>query len=212
MDGLNFDELNTLGFEEFAELFFEEMEIPKKKKRERVELSMDIYEVMLLLFELIGEQKTRELVDSNYDLTFFRENYQPLVLAAVKPKKKSEKEYVNKYVNEFTDDVLFATMIGVGAYWLSNKRAAIIALNEANTVCGYVDLLEAIRKGYTRKQWLTMKDDKVRPTHDILDDVIKPINGYFEVGSELMLYPHDYVNCNDPNELVNCRCSLIFLL
>ena len=208
---LNFDDLNTLGFDAFAESYYEVMEITPKQKRDRVRLSKKLNELMLFIFTLIEEQKSRNLIDRDFLLKQFRDDLTPIVIAEVRPRDKKQNAYVDKYINDMPDDVLYATMLGVGAYWLSKERAASIALNEANTIRNYGDLLDAMRKGFTRKQWLTMGDMKVRPTHEAVDSVIKPIDGYFEVGGELMLYPHDYVNCNNPAELVNCRCSLAYV-
>lgn len=202
---MDFDRLNQLGFDAFAEEYFGEMEITKEQKDERVDVSKKVRELMLLIFTLIDESKSRKALDEDHVLEYFREE-----LTGIVSDELSLNDDVKKYIDDVTDDVLYATLINTGAYWLSEQRASVIGLNEANTIRGYGDLEEAIDAGYTKKKWVTMRDDKVRITHSKVDGMVKSIDGYFEVGDDLMLYPHDYVN-GSADETVNCRCSLVYL-
>ena len=82
----------------------------------------------------------------------------------------------------------------ISDYWLSIHRAALIARNEANAFLNYSDYVEAKNQGKKTKTWLTMEDSKVDET--------------FEVGNSEMRFPLDDLFSPDPNEVVNCRCSI----
>ena len=56
-----------------------------------------------------------------------------------------------------------------GGYWLSYNRAEDIAKNEANTFLNYTDYVDAKERGATKKRWLTMLDNKVRPSHFMVE-------------------------------------------
>ena len=98
---------------------------------------------------------------------------------------------------------LFAT--DVIKRWLSQDRANLIALNEANWKWNNEEYFDAQENNKT-KIWHTALDERVRLTHISLEGVELPINEPFHVGSSLMQFP-----C-DPNgamsEIANCRCTL----
>jgi uncharacterized protein with gpF-like domain len=101
-------------------------------------------------------------------------------------------------------------------YWTSEDRAKFIAENEANTLFNSKEFIEAKAKGYTHKIWMAYPDDRVRPTHVEVDGAKVPIGVYFDVGRARMLYPKDVTSefstgeeC--PEEIVNCRCTVIYV-
>jgi HK97 family phage portal protein len=69
--------------------------------------------------------------------------------------------------------------------------------------------LEAMRQtGVTTKEWLSSKDDKVRPTHEELDGKQVGIGDAFLSSSGAQLqFPGD--PAAPPEEVVQCRCTLI---
>jgi hypothetical protein len=84
-----------------------------------------------------------------------------------------------------------------------------IAENEANTSYAYIEYIQAIKQGKTRKQWLDIKDNKERKTHLRVGSEVKPIREPFKVGDSLMLFPKDKKTYSaDDKEVVNCRCSI----
>jgi HK97 family phage portal protein len=72
-------------------------------------------------------------------------------------------------------------------------------------------LIESYRiAGYEGKMWMTAGDERVRDSHaalegstELLDETFKTING------NTLLYPGDRMSCDDPAEIINCRCTLI---
>lgn len=97
---------------------------------------------------------------------------------------------------------------------MSNDRATLVSVNEANSILGYRQLQEAKERGYTIKTWITEGDRKVRKTHREVDMQEIPLFDYFVVGNSLMLFPHDNVSEYGRNaeakEIVNCRCSVVY--
>ena len=96
----------------------------------------------------------------------------------------------------------------VEEYWLSIHRAENIAQNESNTFMNYSDFLDAKERGYTKKTWLTMLDDKVRDTHEDVEGQTVGIDEFFHVGGSEMRFPHDWEQSPDPKEVINCRCAV----
>ena len=87
-----------------------------------------------------------------------------------------------------------------------------IAENEANTMYEDEDYILALKEGMTRKKWVTIQDRRVRDTHREVEGVTIPIDEFFQVGNAQMLYPKDVINGGGyPEEIVNCRCSCIYL-
>lgn len=93
-------------------------------------------------------------------------------------------------------------------YWLSEKRAFLIAGNEANSILNYSDYAYAVYEGNTQKQWLTMEDEKVRMSHAEINGQIIGINDLFVVGDSVMRFPHDTEYGATPQEIIGCRCTV----
>lgn len=76
-------------------------------------------------------------------------------------------------------------------------------------IMGVVLAVMATQNG--QKSWVSMEDDKVRPTHqqadaDYANNPI-PSNQPFIVGGSEMMYPGD--PSGPPGEVINCRCILV---
>lgn len=60
-----------------------------------------------------------------------------------------------------------------------------------------------------RKQWITMEDERVRSTHEYLQDMIVPLD------EDFYTYDGDHAPApglfSDPANVVNCRCSLTLI-
>jgi hypothetical protein len=93
-------------------------------------------------------------------------------------------------------------------YYLSKDRALDIAETEANTIMNYSDYQDAINNGFTKKQWLTEKDNKVRKSHQLVDNKVVGIKDYFKVGGDMMLFPHDLSMNPKAQNIINCRCHI----
>lgn len=99
---------------------------------------------------------------------------------------------------------LFAT--DVIRRWLSQDRANLIALNEANWKWNNEEYFDAQENNKT-KIWHTALDERVRLTHISLEGVELPINEPFHVGSSLMMFATDSSLGASISEIANCRCT-----
>lgn len=186
--------------------YFDKMSLTDRQKQERIRAAQDFEEVFLLFLLLLAIQHEHKVEITATD--DFIANY----TGAVK-----------KYLDDDDFAVVYVTMIAAllkettiehidDEYYTSLDRAMVLAENEANTVLNEKDYQDAVALGYTRKQWITERDNRVRPTHEEVDSVTIPINELFVVGNAVMRYPHDVEMAGEfPEELSNCRCSVAYL-
>lgn len=57
------------------------------------------------------------------------------------------------------------------------------------------------------KRWVTIHDDRVRPSHVAVDGQARPLDGTFLVGGHALRYPGDPLA--PPEERINCRCAIV---
>ena len=95
---------------------------------------------------------------------------------------------------------------------LSRGRAARIARTEThNAAMAAQDAILKYRKvPVATKTWVTAQDDKVRPSHQAVSGVTVPFNEPFSVGGSQMMRPGDQSLGAGAEEVVNCRCALLY--
>lgn len=206
---LAFDNINKLGDAKPRPTYtewFDKMDVTPEQKRKRVRLA-DILEDEILLFFGVYIAAMRYAVEVD--------------------KARAEREYIanlraeledagirSQIIDNYIEDVVRGEIdvtderFREGEYWLSQERAQTIAQNDSNILWHNQEYQDAVEAGMTEKQWLTMKDERVRPTHAEVDDEIIPIDEPFVVGSSLMMYPMDTSLGADESEIVNCRCAV----
>lgn len=201
-----FDEINDLSQDEILDIdtYFDEMELPDKEKEKRKEFSKSITDVMLFIFALFSVMRQYDYINKKYIISQLQSRYSKVVLQYIDIDKA-----VDDYIQRFSEEIVDTTLKYLDEeYYLSNDRATLVSVNEANSILGYRQLQEAKERGYTRKTWITEGDRKVRKTHREVDMRKIPIDEYFLVGDSLMMYPHDF-NA-EAKETVNCRCSILY--
>lgn len=206
------DELNILSngsaafdYHEFINHYFDTMRISEKQKKKRIEAAEEIFDAVLLFLiwcenapERVKEEEVQRSFENMYKEVIFQYGYPD--------------DYFELYVLLFIPTLISTTLAHFGEpYFTSVERTAAIAVNESNSVLNHVELQQAVDEGYTHKQWLTEMDEKVRPTHQEMEGMTIPINEPFVVGLSYMMMPHDTTMGADPEEIVNCRCSLAYL-
>ena len=218
----NFEELNILKrHSEPYEEYFRVMKLPRKALERRIRLAIDMEEAFATFFEVlmmgvideltVKQQLMYDIYDALGDEKRFKTDAQKdkYVTDLVNETYRSTVENLAKYPNDYD-------YTGKTPYWVSNDRAMFIAENEANTVFNSQEYVEAIYEGRTQKMWVTFADDRVRPTHDEIALETIPIDDYFQVGDAIMLYPKDVTSelstgALHPEEVVNCRCKLLYI-
>lgn len=201
-----FDELNNLSEDELLDIsdYFDSMELSNKEKEKRKDFAESINEIMLFIFTLFSLMKDYKYINKQFIISQLQSRYSEVILKFMDTNK-----YIQDYIKKFSKEVVDITLkYPDEEYYLSDDRAFIISVNEANSVLGYQQLQEAKEQGFTYKTWITEKDSKVRKTHKEVDNMKIPIDYYFPVGNSLMMYPHDMDA--EPEETVNCRCTLKF--
>lgn len=205
-----FEELNNLGATNVEvipiEQYFDEMPLSEEEKEERIELAHELNDVFLFLFALFVAYKENNVPLNKATIvqqvsTRFRN------VISIYPQYDLIKDDIDGYVDEYVSNCYDITNRNQDdAYYTSDDRAMIIAEEETNSVFNDFDYAEAIDLGKTKKQWVTMRDRRVRHTHSVLDGKTTGINNTFAVGNSLMLYPRDTSHNAQMKEIANCRC------
>jgi hypothetical protein len=197
--------------------FFGEMEISETEKKRREELADDLLILFLLFF---SEVEAENVVGNKADIKYYEdmlyrqysddvETYIVLVAALLGGKKIPEtlKEDIKTRIK----DIVNTTFKFKDEYYTSKDRATLLACNEANYVCNNTEYHIAKYQGYRHKKWVTMRDEKVRATHALADGQTIDIGDYFKIGQAEMLYPMDMSRNAPPEEVIGCRCSIVYL-
>ena len=182
------------------EEFFDAMDLTEEQREKRERVADKLFWVFAALFVLAQTTQDEEIC------VWWLDNQLTMIVQEYGVYNSYSVLYIDKFTREYVD----VTFRNDGEYFVSDDRALLGALNEANAIVGYEELEDAIEDGATYKIWVTEKDNKVRPTHKVINGKKIPIDDFFEVGGERLLYPRDEVNCGDLAELTNCRCHLSF--
>lgn len=201
-----FDEINDLSENSSIDIeqYFDEMELSDEEKEKRKEFSRSMEEVVLFIFALFSIMREYGYLNKQYIISQLQIRYSEVVLQYMNIDKA-----IDGYIQEFSEEIVDTTLkYSDEEYYLSDDRAVIISVNEANSILGYRQLQEAKEKGHTKKMWVTERDNKVRKTHRAVDGKTIDIDNYFLVGDSLMQYPHDMNG--SAKETCGCRCTLKF--
>jgi len=206
MAQMSIDELNSFDAEEYIEDYFKPMRISEDRKEERQDAAKDFRDILLLILALIAIEYEKNLLDWPYIQNQFRTE-----LLRVSLMYAADSEAIQDYVNSKSYEFVQITQEQdlSDPYWTSDMRATHEAVNEANDVIAISEMQRAEMMGAVSKRWKTERDDRVRPTHRAVDGVTKAIDEMFNVGKDLMRFPHDWYY--SAKESYNCRCGLDYL-
>ena len=206
---LSFDELNALVTNERSlpyETYFGEMTLPEEEKAERIKMAEDLEEVfittMIWLFTLEQANNTnyepvRQLMEDDY--------------MEVLRKYVEVDNYLKTYVKSFSYDVIDSTKKHKNdPYYYSLDRARFMAENEVNTAINHARYIEAVNAGKTMKRWESIIDEVTRKDHIEINGKYIPIGQAFRVCDSWMLFPKDMSMNPNPNQVINCRCSIMY--
>lgn len=187
------DELNKL----FG-AYFKVMELSDEDRKKRIDCAFFFYDAVWYVLTLIRLDKENDRLE---DKDFYKRSLEYRL-------ESMEVPYEN-YIKDSADEIIDSTFRNMDEdYFLSEDRAILIAQNEANTVMNGVDFFNAKKSGKRYKTWIAELDDRTRPDHAAVDFMKIPIDDMFQVGNDLMRFPHDYTASAE--NVVNCRCSCIY--
>lgn len=193
------DELNVL-----ADEYYSVMDIPEEKKEKRKEDAWELFDLFMLFFLWFEEAEEKGVPDTTYFLPRFQNELQEVVSSITEVD-----DYFISYIAILALGVYTTTQAHRGEkYYLSEDRAVNLALNESLSINNHLELEQAKKDGYTTKTWRTELDDKVRPTHAVMEGETIPIDSLFVVGNSLLEMPHDITHGADASEISGCRCWL----
>lgn len=215
--------------------FFDEMNILRSEKKERLELSkrikksMDEFFAKQLLDIILGsflhaitsQQYRDELLDlyvamagaAMDDIAQDRE-----VIAKAERFAKYIEDTTEKNIQAIKGNSRFELSRQIGTMMaetdipseinrlFSSERALEIALNETNWIYNYIQHQNLVASGQLTHTWLSQEDERVRPTHVVADGQTVPINQPFIVGGYQLLFPGDDSLGAPVNETILCRC------
>lgn len=183
------------------ERYFEEMELPDDEIEKRIRVASDFQRFFygLFLTMLAGEALRQDYINdirNEYLRICDRYDLRPNM----------------NHIDRLSETIVDNTLENIDTdFYTSIGRSINIAECETNNSANYEELQEAIENGFTQKTWITMRDNKVRDTHVVLDNTTIGIDEFFQVGEAEMLFPCDEENGFDhPEEINNCRCVCIF--
>ena len=202
-----FDELNqmvenprSIAYEEY----FGEMELTETEKKKRISLAEKLEDNFLpILIWLFTMQQFGGVLNWEAARLRFETGYQKSIDGVV-----DLDNYTKKRIQTFSYDVTESTRSHADDFWYYSKdRVRFMSENESNISWEYQTYMDAIKKGKTRKQWITMRDKRVRHTHKQVDGKAIGIQDVFLVGDSLMLHSGDSSLGASPKELIACRCT-----
>lgn len=220
----NFSELNNMSAK-----WYSKMEIPQRKRKERIDLSVLFAEIFSLFFDIIDDYKLRDLNDledwlcerleiasSNFvgvdNLAYINDwsvKKAKKIVKSTTQYLEDETEGTEETKEEDKGEIVFEE-IGASVpkkdYGTSEVRALLLGIECASSMANYKDLYDAYDDGMTNKVWITEGDDKVRVTHQEVDHVDLPISKPFIVGNSYMMFPGDTSYNAEDKEIANCRC------
>ena len=179
--------------------FFDEMDVEYVEQRTQMAISLERIVQDVLLLALVGEVTREELIEQ------LIEEYSQAILAnGYKPNYAHIERVAETLVDNTLEDI-------DNPYMTSTDRFIVIACTEANNAANYSEYKDALEEGMTEKVWHTMRDNKVRKTHEMIDGMIIGITDLFIVGDAEMRFPCDEeLAFNYPEETVNCRCTVTY--
>lgn len=207
----SFDEVNNISESNILSIddYFDEIEeLTEGEKEKRKKFAYDMEDVLLFIFALFLTMRDYNYINEEYIKAQLQSRYIELVR-----KYGVDIDFdVSEYIKQFSQDTVDTTLRnGDTPYFTSYDRAVLIAENESQNTFNRQDYIDAIKAGYTRKQWVDIRDKRERETHRGVGGTVIPIEEYFLVGDSLLLYPHDYSMNPEAKETVNCRCGIRYI-
>ena len=206
---LRFDELNALVQNKRSmpfEQYFGEMNLTEDDKAERIKMAQELENNFIVTMTLLFTMTQAGKID--YEIV--RQQIEDSYLETLR-KYASVARHLETYVKSFSYDVIDSTKKHKNEpYYYSLDRARFMAENEVNTAINHARYIEAVNAGKTMKRWESIIDEVTRKDHIEVNGKYIPIGQAFHVGDSWMLFPKDMSMNPNPNQVINCRCSIMY--
>lgn len=196
--------------------YFDEIEdMDEEQKQERKDLAKDFRDILILiLMLLLADFKVGNVIDEAFYYSLTKSRMMEAIDKRMPDITETLYIKIERYIDTNVRQIVDSTVRNYDKpYFFTEERAVSIAVDDAMASVNLEELDEAIKAGYKYKVWVTMHDKKVRDSHNLADGQKVEINKPFKVGRCLMDAPmvfNEESDYQDPKEIVNCRCFLIF--
>lgn len=217
-DGLSFDELNKLYDEQHDteekrrsmpyEKYFGEMDLSEEQIERRKETAGRVEEFVTLALMTLYYMQLAEVSDYGSVMSDVEQSYTSLLEDLGAPLTEF---FSSQHPASMASDIVNTVMKAPEEiYNYTVDRAKMIAENEANFIWADAEFQDAMLTGKTRKRWSAIIDKRTRDTHREVNGTVVSISEPFYVGGYLMNFPGDQSLGAGAEEIVNCRCSVIY--
>lgn len=197
--------------------YFDEIEdLDEEQKEIRKEIAYDFKDILKLVLALIlADLRVGNDVDGTFYHSMVKSRFMDVIDTKLPYLTIDIRIQIENYIDNNLALVIESTIDNQKqAYMFSEARATSIAVDDSMASINIEELQEAKEAGYTHKKWVTMRDRKVRHSHEKVDEEVVEIDKPFKVGRCLMQAPMIFdedSEYQDPKEVINCRCCLIYV-
>lgn len=212
------DEINTSTNRPQIDIdeYFDEIEdFDEDQKEERKDLAKDFRDILMLILMLIlADLRVGNEVNVGFYHSLAKSRLMDAIDGRIRAVSTNIYREIEEYIDTNVEQILDSTMRHTDdAYYFSESRATAIAVDDAMATVNLEELDDAIKAGYTHKIWITVRDNKVRHSHELVDGKRVEIDKSFNVGRCKMIAPMVFAedsDFQDAKEIVNCRCHCIY--
>lgn len=194
-----FDELNTIRLTLGEEIFAMVREDGKPNRKRCEDIIFDLLTMGYVYgIEVAG-------LDLETDIPV--DNARMREVAMLPTAGETFAQRLDRHITEFeqsTEDVVMATDKLVNALSVLAETETHRTINQG--IMDGAEWYEAETGQTVYKQWVTMRDDRVRDTHDYLEGATVPLNArFYTYDGDSARFPGDFA---DPSNNVGCRCLI----
>lgn len=195
----DFDELNTIRLTLGEEVFAMVREDGKPNRKRCEDIIFDLLTMGYVYgIEVAG-------LDLETDIPV--DNARMREVAMLPTAGETFAQRLDRHITQFeqsTEDVVMATDKLVNALSVLAETETHRTINQG--IIDGAEWYEAETGQTVYKQWVTMRDDRVRDTHDYLEGATVPLNArFYTYDGDSARFPGDFA---DPSNNVGCRCLI----
>ena len=212
------DEVNKPTEREVIDIdeYFDEIEdLDEDAKEERKDLAKEFKDILMLILMLIlADLRVGNEINRGFYESLAKSRMMDAVDRILISITTTIYQKINLFIDHNIDEVIDSTLRNQkDPYFFSEARATSIAVDDSMASVNIEELQEAIDAGYKYKIWVTMRDRRVRHSHELVDGKRVEIDKPFKVGRCLMQAPlifDEKSEYQDVKEFANCRCVLAY--